>query len=59
MADLLQHASTSGLRERRRDTHPKIVVDGSAKHILTYSPSFDPILYPPLLIGTESQNHRW
>jgi hypothetical protein len=48
MAGLLQHASTSGLQERRRGTHTKMAVGGSAKHALTYSPSFDPILDPPL-----------
>jgi hypothetical protein len=27
---------------------PKTAAGGSAKHALTYSPSFDPILDPPL-----------
>jgi hypothetical protein len=44
MAGLLQHDSTSGLRELHRGTRTKMVVGGSAKHALTYSPSFDPIL---------------
>jgi hypothetical protein len=55
MAGLLQHASTSG--QACEDVVValtlKIAAGGSAKHTLTYSLSFDPILDPPLvgLIG--------
>jgi hypothetical protein len=61
MAGLLQHASTSG-RGRRRGLvalNLKMATSGSAKHALTYSPSFDLILNPPLMTHDTTAGLDW